>query len=116
LISRFEAYVEREDQILAQGGTGSLAEAKLELDAFLTSPPVIQTFPGLFDRFSRYQRAFEAEGRENAILEMIDVVYNLSAYESARQKQAFIQSEIERASDGSFLGDFLIELSYLVEG
>ncbi len=116
LISRFQDYVEREDQILARGGAGSLAEAKLELDAFLTSPPVTQSFPGLFNRFSRYQRAFEAEGRENAILEMIDVVYNLSAYDSPRQKQAFLEGEIERTGEGSFLSDFLIELSYLVEG
>ncbi len=116
LISRFQDYVEREDQILAQGGTGSLAEAKLELDAFLTAPPVTQSFPGLFDRFSRYQRAFEAEGRENAILEMIDVVYSLSAYDSPRQKQAFLEAEIGRTGEGSFLGDFLIELSYLVQG
>ncbi|MFP4432129.1 MAG: hypothetical protein ACLFPV_12835 [Spirochaetaceae bacterium] len=65
----------------------------------MTSPPVAESFPGLFDRFSRYQRAFEAEGRENAILEMIDGVYGLSSYDSPRQKQAFIQSEIERASE-----------------
>ncbi|MFP4432136.1 MAG: hypothetical protein ACLFPV_12870 [Spirochaetaceae bacterium] len=116
LISRFQDYVEREDRILAQGGAGSLAEAKLELDAFLTSPAVTQSFPGLHNRFSRYERAFEAEGRENAILEMIDVVYNLSAYDSPRQKQTFLESEIDRAGQGSFLSDFLIELSYLVEG
>ena len=116
LINRFEDYVEREDQILAQGGAGSLAEAKLELDAFLTSPPVAQSFPGLFDRFTRYQRAFEADGRENAILELIDVVYNLSAYDTAAERQDFIDSELQRAGEGSFLADFLIELSYLVEG
>jgi hypothetical protein len=76
---------------------------------------VLEAFPELFERFSRYQRAFEAEGREMAILELIDVVYNLSAYDTSEDRVAFLEREIDGADEGSFLRDFLAELVYVVE-
>jgi hypothetical protein len=77
---------------------------------------MLEAFPELFDRFSRYQQAFEAEGRETAILELIDVTYNLTAYDTVAERTSFLEGEIERAGDGSFLADFLTELIFLVEG
>lgn len=115
MLSRYTEYTAREDDALAGSGAGSIAEAKLELDAFLTSPTVLEAFPELFDRFSRYQRAFESEGRETAILELIDVVYNLSAYDASDERVAFLEREIDNADEGSFMRDFLAELVYVVE-
>ncbi|MFP4551940.1 MAG: hypothetical protein ACLFNT_14130, partial [Spirochaetales bacterium] len=116
LVARYRAYADREREILANETVGALAEAKLEFDAFLTSEAVSAAFPNLFERVSRYERAIEAEAGQRAILELIDVVYNLNALDTLEARQAFLEEERSRVNDESFMGDLLSELFYLLEG
>jgi chromosome segregation ATPase len=114
LVARYRQYVEEENQILSNDSIGALAQAKLELDGFLTSDAVSAAFPNLFDRVSRYERAIEVEAGQRAILELVDLVYNLNALDTPEAKQAYLDRERQRADDQGFMADLLVEMGYLV--
>jgi hypothetical protein len=115
LRGRYSEYAQSEDRILQAQGTSGLAEAKLTLDSFLTSRPFANLFPGLWDRVQRYHSAFEQEGRESAILETIDIVFNVTSQDTVEEKQAFLDAEAQRNSENELLRQFIDELRYLVE-
>jgi hypothetical protein len=115
LAAGYAEYVQREGPLEEQAPPKVLFQAKQYLDAFLASEPVRQLFPGFLDRIHRYDLAFEQGGREEAVSELIDLVYDLSSYETNRERLQFLQKEIERQRGNPIMQEFLKELSNLLK-
>lgn len=92
-----------------------IVEARLKLDEFLASPQLEQYFPDLRDEVGRYESAYEESGRENAMVEVADLIYELSLLESTEDRLRRIRSE-RRVTDQQLMRDFLDELQLLLEG
>ena len=85
------------------------------MDEFLASPQLEQYFPDLKEEVGRYESAYEESGRENAMVEVADLIYELSLLESPEDRLRRIRSERIR-SDQQLMRDFLDELEILLEG
>ena len=107
------AYANREDAILDSGTDAARLQTKLLFDSFLASRPVREALPGLRDRIKAYDRAFEEAGRETALLDTVDIVYELSAYETTERKLAYLAEERRNTSDPNMTA-FLDELEVLI--
>lgn len=111
-------YREYLDQIASLGAEPEgveIVEARLRLDEFLASPQLEQYFPDLKEEVGRYESAYEESGRENAMVEVADLIYELSLLESPADRLRRIRSERIR-SDQQLMRDFLDELELLLEG
>ncbi|MFP4637606.1 MAG: hypothetical protein ACLFM6_04110 [Spirochaetaceae bacterium] len=115
LETAYDAYAEREDEVLASDTTESRLEAKPLLDSFLASHPVRQVMPGLRDRVKAYDRAFRRAGREAALLDTVDVLYELSTY-GGRQARLDYLSRRRAAAEETAMEEFLEQLEELVGG
>ncbi len=114
LRERYGAYGDREEAILSESDRPDLLAAKLELDKFLASDIVREVFPGLIDRLKRYDRAFEEAGRETVAQEVIEIVYDMSFFETEREREDFLEQEKERYVDEPMMLDLIDELIALV--
>jgi len=108
-------YVERENQIIQAKGDEALIDTKLYLDAFLTTEEMRKGFPGLYERIKRYDRAFEATGRNDAILEVSDVVYTLNRLKTQDAQKAYLAQALERQKDRPEVTEFLKQLEVLIK-
>jgi hypothetical protein len=115
LTAGYAEYVQKEGPLEVQATPKALFQTKQYLDAFLVSEPVRQLFPGFLNRIHRYDQAFEQEGRENSVSELIDLVYDLSSYETNQERLQFLQKEIEQQRGNPTMQDFLKELSNLLK-
>lgn len=113
LVEEYEQYAEREDTVLASGTGAARVRTKLMLDSFLTSQPVRRTMPGIRERIKAYDRAFEEAGRETAILDTVDIVYELSTYEASEERLSYLRRERSRTDDPNMVA-FLDELEVLI--
>lgn len=107
------AYADREDDILDSGTDAARLQTKLLFDSFLASRPVRETLPGLRDRIKAYDRAFEEVGRETALLDTVDIVYELSTYEGTDAKLDYLDEQ-RAATDDPNMAAFLDELEVLI--
>lgn len=116
LRERYREYVAAEEAALASESILRLAQARVELNSFLDTAEVDAVFPAFYERIERYNIAFEAEGRQAAILDAIDLVLSVSQFDSLEDQQAFLREE-ERAlsQDDPLLADLAAELSFLLE-
>jgi chromosome segregation ATPase len=114
LRERYGQYGEREEAILSESDRPDLLAAKLELDKFLASDIVREVFPGLIERLKRYDRAFEEAGRETVAQEVIEIVYDMSFFETEREREDFLEEEKERYIDDPMMLDLIDELIALV--
>ncbi|MFW6329889.1 MAG: hypothetical protein ACOC28_07295, partial [Alkalispirochaetaceae bacterium] len=97
----------------AQPQDVDLLESRLRLDEFLGSTAVARFFPDLLDEVRRYEEAYQRSGRENAMVEMADLVYELSLLGDSTERLARIRSE-RATADQELLRDFLDELELLL--
>ncbi|NBB89676.1 MAG: hypothetical protein GVY23_00550 [Spirochaetes bacterium] len=107
------AYANREDDILESGTDAARLQTKLLFDSFLASRPVREALPGLRDRIKAYDRAFEEVGRETALLDTVDIIYELSAYETTERKLTYLAEQRRNTSDPNMTA-FLDELEVLI--
>ncbi|NBF41413.1 MAG: hypothetical protein GVY14_13455 [Spirochaetes bacterium] len=107
------AYANREDDILDSGTDAARLQTKLLFDSFLASRPVREALPGLRDRIKAYDRAFEEAGRETALLDTVDIVYELSAYATTARKLAYLAEQRQNTNDPNMTA-FLDELEVLI--
>lgn len=91
-----------------------IVEARLKLDEFLASPQLDQYFPDLREEVGRYESVYEESGRENAMVEVADLIYELSLLESTADRLRRIRRE-RVATDQQLMRDFLDELELLLE-
>lgn len=119
LAAGYAGYAQREGSLEVRATPTALFQTKQYLDEFLASEPVRQVFPGFLERIHRYDAAFEQggleEGREEAVSELIDLVYDLSSYETNQERLQYLQKEIERQRGNQSLRVFLEELSTLLK-
>lgn len=113
LRASYLAYADREDRILDSGTDAARLETKLLLDSFLASRPVRETLPGLRDRIKAYDRAFEQVGRETALLDTVDIVYELSTFDETPGKLAYLEQQRSATADPTMVA-FLDELEVLI--
>jgi hypothetical protein len=115
LRQRYDAYAAEEDRLLRAQGEAGLATAKLSLDSFLTAEPASSLLPGFRNRTQRYHDAFESAGRQNAIAEAADIVYNLAGARDRAAKMAFLDAEARRSAGDEATLELIEELRALVE-
>ncbi len=115
LREKYRGYQDEEKRLLqSQGEATGLAAAWLALNAFLTSEPASSLMPGFSDRTQRYQKAFEAAGRENAVEEIVDLVYELSGRRDRAARLAFLDSEKRRSTGNDAMLQLIGDLRALV--
>ncbi len=110
----YRQYAASEDRILKSQGEAGRLESKLKLDAFLTSEMMESAFPGLFNRIKKYDRAFQAVGRDVAIQELSDVVQSLTKLDSASARLAELDKRIKTSPADAPMVELLSELKRLV--
>ena len=82
----YRDYAAAEDRILASQGAAGMLGTKQELDAFLTSDAMKEFFPGLWNRIKKYDRAFQDVGRDVAIQDLADIVYDLTLFDTTEAR------------------------------
>ena len=110
--SSYNRYVAREDDILGRSGEEGLIESKMHLDNFIASTEDI--FPGLWQRIKKYDRAFELAGRESAIQDTADIIYELTTRATPGAQERFLNNEINRNRGDELMVDLLNEIKELV--
>lgn len=115
LRQRYESYAAEEDRVVRAQGEAGLAATKLALDSFLTTEPAATLLPGLKNRTQRYHDAFERAGRQNAIGEAADIVYNLAGARDRAARMAFLDGEARRSAGDPGTLQLIEELRALVE-
>jgi len=113
LKQEYQNYSQQEDQILAASGETGRIQTKLLLDSFLATDEVQNVFPGLRDRVKAYDKAFEQSGRRNAILELSDMMYNLSTFPTAEAKHEYLAQQ-RQTSGTQAMQDFIDEVDALL--
>lgn len=108
IVESYQKYAAQEDALVSGKGEPGLVEAKLHLNAFLTSTE--ETFPGLWNRIKRYDGAFEKAGRTSALEDVSDVLYELSLRSQPQERQKYLDAEIARRRGDPLLAGLLKEL------
>jgi chromosome segregation ATPase len=111
----YREYLDRIEELGSQPQGVEIVEARLKLDEFLASPQLDQYFPDLEDEVGRYESAYEESGRENAMVEVADFIYELSLLDSTADRLRRIRRE-RLTTDEQLMRDFLDELQLLLEG
>ena len=111
---KYQDYAQMEDRILNTRGDTGLLETKLALDEFLTLGLIEETFPGLWGRIKKYDKAFEEAGRTDALQRNSEIVYDLAQMESAGERQSYIEEEMGKNRNSPLMLSFLEELKYLI--
>jgi len=115
LSGSYSSYTSREDPLLQTRGDKGLVDAKPYLDNFLGSPPVRETFPGLYDRIKRYDQGFLAAGRANAIQDMLDVIIELSKKKSPDGRLKFLADKLSASGSDPDMADLVKGLQSLMK-
>ncbi len=110
----YGAYLEEARQLGTDPEGVEIVETKLKLDEFLGSQTMSRFFPELKDEVRRYESAFEESGRENAMVDVADLIYELSLLDSSNDRIRRIRRE-RSVSEEPLMRDFLDELELLLE-
>ena len=110
----YARYAVKEDLVLKRSGETGLFESRLYLDEFLNSEPLKSTLPGLWERIERYDRAYKQVGREDALQDVINIVYDLSEFRESTERAAFLDEEIALSMENQIRVELLEELKHLV--
>ena len=108
-------YITKEDNVLNEQGNMGLVQTKIYLDIFLASRSIENIFEGLRNRIKMYDIAFEKAGREVAFLDTKDLIYDLSLFDTKRDKLSFLDSEIAKNTGNDVFVELLEELKDFVE-
>ncbi len=115
LREKYRGYRDEEKRLVqSEGETLGLAAAWLAFEAFLSAEPASGLMPGLSDGTRRYRTALEGAGRENAVQEIVDLVYELSGKRGRAAKLAFLDAEARRGAGDDALKQLIEELRTLV--
>ncbi len=111
----YRRYAAAEDEILRSQGAAGMLETKLKLDAFLTSDAMDEFFPGLWNRIKKYDRAFQDVGRDVAIQDLADIVYDLTLFDTPAARARHLDAQIKASSTDAPMVALLNELKRLVD-
>lgn len=96
-------------------GAANVITARAAFNRYLGSSAVATILPGLQSEVTRFEDAFVESGRENALLDMADVVMELSMIDDPQQRINEVQRRIRSAPANSALRSFLTDLQQLLE-
>ena len=98
-----------------QRGATNILTARAAFNRFLGSSAMTSLLPGLQAEVNRFEERFVESGRENALLEMADLVMELSMINNPQQRINDVQRRIQSAPANSALWSFLMDLQVLLE-
>ncbi len=93
----------------------ALSEARIGLEAFLGREITRSVLPEFDSRIQRYFDAFEESGRERALMQSADLLFELALLGSTAERRVRVEQELESSSDGSVMSEFLQELALLLD-
>lgn len=93
----------------------ALSEARVELEAFLSGEITQSVLPEFDSRIQRYFDAFEESGRERALMQSADLLFELALIGSTTERLVRVEQELESSGDGSVMSEFLQELALLLD-
>ena len=99
---------------IAQANPAQAVAARSQLSTFLNAPTVSEIFPRLEDEISAFERVYESSGRQNALVDMADVIVDLSLLDTPQQRITAVRRLQSSATD-SALREFLTELETLLQ-
>jgi hypothetical protein len=111
IVESYREYAANEDSLLSANGDAGLIKAKQHLNAFLTATK--DAFPGLWQRITRYDSAFEKAGRTGALEDVNDILYELSLRPKPQERQQFLDGELARRKNDPLMAGLLKELKAL---
>lgn len=92
----------------AGGASGAsvtdVLSARVAMERFMTSEAMREWFPGMADEVSRFDDAFLASGRENAFLDVADLLSEISFTESAAERRALLDEARASLGGGAAAG------------
>lgn len=94
--------------------TIDVVERKLLLDQFLGSEAMLGFFPDLLEEIRRFEAIYERSGRENAMIDVADAVFEISSANGNSARLAQVR-ELRSRNDSPLMRDFLDELELLLE-
>jgi hypothetical protein len=117
IVNLYQNYARRDDAAInrAGGEVSGIVEAKTILNEFFAAEPVQTAFPGLADRIGRYDRAFFAAGRDEALMKAADFALRLSTRRTREEMDQYLSAEIGRNSGNPWMRDYLETLRALVK-
>ncbi len=94
-----------------------LLNSRLALERFLNDESVRELFPGMSEEITRYQDAYVATGRENAFLDVTDILVDIAFAETDGERRDLIEESrrtLASQPGAEAVGEFLDELELLV--
>lgn len=106
-------------QTAAQAGTDGpeVLGARVALERFLSATAMGELFPDLADEVGRFDQVFVTSGRENAFLDVADLITELSVAESAGERERLLTAaRANLAADGADAAatELVTELGFLL--
>ncbi len=105
--SSYSDYAAREDGIIRAKGDAGIVETKLLLDTFLASESIRGMFPGLDGRIKRFDRAFQAAGAGDALLQASDIAFRLSSFRTNAERSRYLGEELARRGQDPAMREYL---------
>jgi len=110
----------RNYQQIADAGTQGVEvlEARVALERFLSATAVGELFPDLSNEIERFDQVFVSSGRENALLDVADLITELSLSESSAERDGVLAAAREQLSQqgaGAAVEELVAELALLLE-
>lgn len=90
-------------------------DAKVAFERFLSADILGEFFPGLSDEFNRFEDAYVAGGRQNALLDATDLIIELSFLDTTQERLAFLRQERRTIDNRPAFAEFVTELETLIE-
>lgn len=113
--SEYRAYREVADT----GSEGvAVLEARLALERFLSATAMGELFPDLSGELGRFDQVFVSSGRENALLDVADLITELSLSESGAEREGVLAAAREQLAQhgaAAAVEELVAELALLVE-
>lgn len=108
----WDGYRREASSLTAHADQGQVMTARVSLERFFNDASMRRFFPGLAQEIDRFDAAFLASGRENALLDTADLLVELSFSDSTDERQAILRAA-RRGADPA-LTELLTELEELL--
>jgi DNA repair exonuclease SbcCD ATPase subunit len=122
----YNSYLSQASTVAGAGASGAdVLSARVALERFLTAEAMRRHFPDLSAEIERFDNAFLASGRENALLDVADLLTELSLAGSDGERRRLINNARGQLAGSSAAGgaqseaaasEFLTELEALLAG
>ena len=89
IVAEYQAYVAREDQILAQGGSVALIQGRNTLASFLNTPAIANAMPTMQTRIDRYFQAAGEIGSTEVLFNAADILDGASRIQDLQARQRY---------------------------